>query len=100
MGAGVQNREVPEAQVRDREAEQKAGEEEGGSRRVGQPRQEQEKKIGGCEYFFFWRPQFLCCTYVIGIFHGSLLQDEEKLKNTNKDLTMVKMKSMFAIGGF
>merc|ERR1712156_936237 len=24
--------------------------------------------------------------------------DEEKLKNTNKDLTMVKMKSMFAIG--
>merc|ERR1712020_242559 len=25
-------------------------------------------------------------------------QDEEKLKNTNKDLTMVKMKSMFAIG--
>ena len=50
--------------------------------------------------FLFWRPQFLCCTYVIGIFHGSLLQDEEKLKNTNKDLTMVKMKSMFAIGGF
>ena len=25
-------------------------------------------------------------------------QDEEKLKNTNRDLTMVKMKSMFAIG--
>ena len=53
MGAGVQNREVPEAQVWDWEAEQKAGEEEGGSRRVGQPRQEQEKKIGGCEYFDF-----------------------------------------------
>ena len=27
-------------------------------------------------------------------------QDEEKLKNTNRDLTMVKMKSMFAIGWF
>merc|ERR1712055_811597 len=27
-----------------------------------------------------------------------LEQDEEKLKNTNRDLTMVKMKSMFAIG--
>ena len=27
-------------------------------------------------------------------------QDEEKLKNTNRDLTMVKMKSMFAIGTF
>merc|ERR1711994_145346 len=27
-------------------------------------------------------------------------QDEEKLKNTNRDLTMVKMKSMFAIGCF
>merc|ERR1711915_305800 len=26
-----------------------------------------------------------------------LEQDEEKLKNTNRDLTMVKMKSMFAI---
>ena len=38
--------------------------------------------------------------YIIWMFHGSLLQDEEKLKNTNKDLTMVKMKSMFAIGGF
>merc|ERR1712046_86227 len=25
-------------------------------------------------------------------------QDEEKLKNTNRDLTMVKMTSMFAIG--
>ena len=27
-----------------------------------------------------------------------LEQDEEKLKKTNRDLTMVKMKSMFAIG--
>ena len=27
-----------------------------------------------------------------------LEQDEEKLKNTNRDLTMVKMKSMFIIG--
>ena len=27
-------------------------------------------------------------------------QDEEKLKNTNRDLTMVKMKSMFAIGKY
>ncbi len=27
-----------------------------------------------------------------------VLQDEEKLKNTNRDLTLVKMKSMFAIG--
>ena len=38
--------------------------------------------------------------YIIWISRDSLLQDEEKLKNTNKDLTMVKMKSMFAIGGF
>ena len=27
-----------------------------------------------------------------------LEQDEEKLKNTNRDMTLVKMKSMFAIG--
>ena len=59
-----------------------------------------KRKLEAVSIFFFWRSQFLCCTYVIGILHCSLLQDEEKLKNTNKDLTMVKMKSMFAIGGF
>ena len=44
MGSGVQNREVPEVEVRDREAEQEAGEEEGGARGGGQPRQEQEEE--------------------------------------------------------
>ena len=36
----------------------------------------------------------------IGHLNGVFEQDEEKLKNTNKDLTMVKMKSMFAIGKY
>ena len=49
MGSGVQNREVPEVEVRDREAEQEAGEEEGGTRGGGQPRQEQEEEAGGCK---------------------------------------------------
>ena len=60
MGSGVQNREVPEAEVRDREAEQEAGEEEGGARGGGQPRQEQEEKAGGCKFLFLnW--QFVVC---------------------------------------
>ena len=52
MGPGVQNGEVPEAEVGDWEAEQEAGEEEGGSWGGRQSWQEQEEKAGGCKQFF------------------------------------------------
>ncbi len=42
------------------------------------------------------RSDFLKIFFLIIFFFE--LQDEEKLKNTNRDLTLVKMKSMFAIG--
>ena len=43
LGAGLPNREVPEAEDWNREAVQAPGEEEGGIR---QPRQEQEEEAG------------------------------------------------------
>ena len=44
LGPGLQNREIPETQDGDRETNQEAGEEEGGSRGDGQPGQEQEEE--------------------------------------------------------
>ena len=124
MGSGVQNWEVPEAEVGDWEAEQEAGEEEGGSWGGCQPWQEQEEKAGGCKQSFLAKHDLLWGFQQQWVFlrklsqedmlylistelmlkyiwnHPDVIfeQDEEKLKNTNKDLTMVKMKSMFAIG--
>ena len=44
LGPRIQNWEIPETQDRDREANQEAGEEEGGSRGDLQPGEEQEEE--------------------------------------------------------
>ena len=46
LGAGVPDREVPEAEAGDREAVEEAGEEEGGSRRDHHTRPQQEEETG------------------------------------------------------